>query len=371
MRVLYVATISNTINTFMIPHIELLLDHGFEVDIACNVDREISSRLTNKGCKVYNIEFQRSPFSKKNFQAYKKIKELIKKGNYQIVHTHTPVASALVRFSVRSLKNIKVIYTAHGFHFYKGAPIINWLIYYPIERYLAKYTDILITINKEDYKRAKKFFKAGKVEYIPGVGLDTTKYDEVVVNKFVKRKSLGVPSNAFVILSVGELNKNKNHETIIKAIAKLQNPNIYYLICGKGPLRNYLKELIAEKGIEDNVKLLGYRNDIAEICKIADVFAFPSKREGLGIAALEAMASGLPLITSNIHGIKDYSIDGITGFNCRPTDIEGFANCIKKAMEDRKKIEIMGFKNKEFVKRYDFEIVKKRLRKIYELDSLE
>ena len=228
MKILYVTTISNTVNAFLIPHIQFLIEQGHQVDVAFNIVQEVNSELIELGCKVHNLQFQRSPLKKQNYIAFKKLKKLIQDEKYDLVHTHTPVASACVRLACKSMKNVKVIYTTHGFHFFKGAPLKNWLLYYPIERWLARYTDVLITISKEDYARAKKSFKAGRVEYIPGVGLDTKRFSKVVVDKLAKRREIGVPEDAFVLLSVGELNKNKNHETVIKAVEKLKNPNQKY-----------------------------------------------------------------------------------------------------------------------------------------------
>lgn len=369
MKILYITTISNTVN-FFLPHINMLLDQGHTVDIACNFVRPIDSKLIERGCRVFNINFQRSPFKRENYTAYKKLKKLIQDEKYELVHTHTPVASAITRLVCRKMKNIKVVYTAHGFHFFKGAPIKNWLIYYLVEKWISRYTDILITINREDYVRAKNSFKAGRVEYIPGVGLDTKKFSEVIVDKLAKRREIGVPEDAFVILSVGEINKNKNHETVIKAVAKLNNPNVHYIICGQGPLENYLRGIAKGLGLEKQVHLLGYRTDIAEICKASDIFAFPSKREGLGLAALEAMASGLPIVTSNVHGIVDYSINGETGYTCAPTDVDGFAKAIEILLNDEELRIIMGKHNSEVVKLFDIDKVKNKLRKIYEEEML-
>lgn len=364
-KILFVTTISNTINAFLIPHIELLVKQGHKVDIACNIIKEIDPKIIKLGCKIFNIEFQRSPLKKENYTAYRKIKRIVLSEGYDLVHVHTPIASFLTRLACRNITNIKLLYTAHGFHFFKGAPLKNWLLYYPLEWWVARYTDVLITINKEDYTRAKKSFKAGRVEYIPGVGLDTKKFRQVVVDKLAKRREIGVPEDAFVVLSVGELNKNKNHETVIKAVAKLNNPNVYYVICGQGPLENYLKNLTKELGLEKQVKLLGYRKDIAEICKMADVFALPSKREGLGLAALEAMASGLPIVTSNVHGIVDYSIDGVTGYTCSPMDVDGFAEQIGKLAMNSQDCLRMGAHNAESVKKYDLYKIIKYLEYIY------
>lgn len=365
MKILYVTTISNTINAFLIPHIELLISQGHQVDVACNINKEISESLISKGCNVYNIEFQRSPFTKENLVALKKIKNLIKAKEYDIVHTHTPIASTCVRLACKKNKKVKIIYTAHGFHFFQGAPLRNWLLYYPVEKYLAKYTDVLITINKEDYKMAKKSLKAKHIEYIPGVGIDIRKFNSLLSNRNFKRLEEEIPEEAFVILSVGELNRNKNHETVIKALKKIDNPNIFYLICGQGKLENYLKKLTHDLSIANNVKFLGYRNDIPDICAISDIFAFPSKREGLGLAAIEAMASGLPIITSNVHGILDYSINGKTGYNCNPEDIDGFVFSIKELMSDSEKRKKIGRFNIEHALKFDIENIKNKILRVY------
>lgn len=353
MRCLYVTTVSGTINAFLIPHIKMLIDLGHTVDVACSITNPIDKKIYDYGCNIKEINFSRSPLSIENYNAYKEVKKLIDEGDYDLVHTHTPIASAIVRLACKNIEETKVFYTAHGFHFHKGAPIKNWLIYYPLEKWLAKHTDTLITINKEDYERAKSKFKAKKVEYVPGVGLDVDKFKNVVVDKVGKRQELSLPEDAFVVLSVGELNKNKNHEVVIRSIAKLNNTNIHYVICGKGSLESYLIELAAELGVSKNIHLLGFRRDIPEICKVADVFAFPSLREGLGMAALEAMACGLPIITSNVHGIVDYSIDGETGYNCSPTDVDSFSKYIKNLYLDIEKRNRMTANNIEAVKKFN------------------
>ncbi|WP_203332250.1 glycosyltransferase family 4 protein [Planococcus beigongshangi] len=364
MKILYVTTVSSTM-VFFTSHIKMLLDQDHTVDIACNFDLPINEELVERGCKVFNMDFDRNPLSFKNYSGYKQLKKTIIHGEYDLVHTHTPIASVIVRIACKNLKNVKVYYTAHGFHFFKGAPLQNWLIYYPIEKWLSKYTDVLLTINKEDYTRAKKFFKAKRIEYIPGVGLDIKKYNNFEIEDLVKQRELGVPENAFVVLSVGELNKNKNHEVIIKALAKLKDPNIYYLICGQGPLKQYLETISIENGVKKQVIMLGYRKDIAEICKVADIFAFPSKREGLGLAALEAMASGLPIVTSNIHGIKDYSEDGKSGFSLDSGDVTGFSKKIMILKDNLQLRHSMGKYNMQVVKKYSIENTLEKLNEIY------
>lgn len=365
MKVLYVSTISDTINTFLVPHIQLLLDQGHQVDIACNIVKPINTQLLERECKVFNLGFKRSPFKKSNYKAYKELKNLIQEEKYDLVHTHTPSASACVRLACRKIKKVKVMYTAHGFHFYEGAPMKNWLIYYPIERWLARYTDVLITMNKEDYARAKKSFKVGRVEYIPGVGIDTKKFSDVVVDREEKLRELGLPVDAVVLLSVGELIKRKNHKTAIKAVAKINNPNVYYVICGTGGLEEHLKELAISLGIANRVKLLGYRTDVSEIFKASDVFVFPSYQEGLPVALMESMASGMPCVVSNIRGNVDLIEDGKGGYLIGPEDTDGFTNSILRLLDNAELRVSLGSHNIDEVKKYGLAAVIAEMQRIY------
>ncbi|WP_010200276.1 glycosyltransferase family 4 protein [Bacillus sp. m3-13] len=368
-KVLFVATVvKKHIMVFHLPYLEWLKKNGYETHVCARNDYENKEDCNIPYCDKYiDLPFLRSPFKIKNIMLYKKLKELINQNEYDIIHCHTPMGGVLTRLAAIEArkKGTKIIYTAHGFHFFDGAPLINWLFYYPVERFLAKDTDVLITINKEDYNRAKNSFRARKVEFTPGVGIDTSNFSSVLVDKKAKRKELGLPDDAFVILSVGEINKNKNHETIIRAIKELNHPQIYYIICGQGPLESHLKNLIVNLGVEGKVQLLGFRKDIAEICKSSDAFAFPSLREGLGLAAIEAMASGLPIITSNVHGIVDYSVDSKTGYTCNPKDVKGFARAIEKLIDKPDNRIMMGQYNIEVAKRFNINTVLEEVKRIY------
>lgn len=178
MKILYVTTISNTVNAFLIPHIKFLIEKGNEVGIAFNKVQEINHELVDMGCNIHQVEFQRTPFHKDNITAFKQIKKIIKDENYELVHVHTPVASFLTRFACRNMKNSKVLYTAHGFHFFNGAPKINWVIYYMLEKIAARWTDVIITMNDEDYLAASKFTlrNEGTVHKVNGIGLDLNKF---------------------------------------------------------------------------------------------------------------------------------------------------------------------------------------------------
>lgn len=331
-KVLFTATVVKThINVFHLPYLKWFKDNGYEVHVAAKNDFENEPCIIPYCDKYYDINFARFPFSKANINAYKKLKEIIALNNYDIIHCHTPVAGVLTRLAARNNKNTNIIYTAHGFHFFKGAPLVNWLIYYPVERFCARYTDKLITINKEDYERAKQFKlrNNGKVYYVPGVGIDLNEIQNVKVDISEKKKELGIPQNIPVILSVGELIKRKNHETVLKAISKLKDKNFIYLICSRGILSEYLKAKTKELGISDKVKFLGFRKEIAEICKVSDLFVFPSYQEGLPVALMEAMAAGLPVIASNVRGNRDL----IAGENLfEPDDVDTLVKLIKKQL---------------------------------------
>jgi glycosyltransferase involved in cell wall biosynthesis len=368
-KVLFVATVVKAhIMVFHIPFLKWFKENGYETYVCAKNDYEKKEDCVIPYCDNYfDLPFERSPIKINNLKTYKQLKLIIEANEFDIIHCHTPTGGLLTRLSARTArkKGTKIVYTAHGFHFFKGAPLKNWLIYYPAEFFLARYTDILITINKEDFIRAKRFFRAGRVEYIPGVGIDTEKFSNVSIDKMLKRREIGVPYNSFVVLSVGELNKNKNHETVIRALAQLNNPEVHYVICGEGQLKDYLRSLIRQLGIEQNVHLLGYRKDIPEICNVSDIFAFPSLREGLGLAALEAMASGLPIITSNVHGIVDYSIDGETGFAISPNNVGAFADAVVQLLEDKEMRIKMGNHNKTSIYKFGINNIKSNMYRIY------
>lgn len=364
MKILYVTTVSSTVNAFLIPHIKMLIDKGHEVDVAFNVDQEVKSEVKEMGCKIHIVPFQRSPLTKDNVKAYRLLKKILIEDMYDLVHTHTPVASAIVRLVCRNLKCIKVIYTVHGFHFFKGAPLINWVVYYSVEKLLARYTDHLIAINKEDFNRANKF-KAGRVHHFPGIGIDIGKFSDISDGRGKKRFELGIEYDTIVLLSIGELIKRKNHETALRALSKLRSDNFVYLICGRGKLREYLQNLVVSLGIQEKVKFLGFRNDINEICFASDILVFPSYQEGLPVAIMEAMSAGLPIIASEIRGNTDLIENGIGGYLLKPDDIEGFTVSIHKLLKDSELRKQMGTSNKEKVKNYDISIVKEKMREIY------
>lgn len=363
-KVLFTATVVKThINVFHLPYLKWFKEHGYEVHVAAKNDFINEPCIIPNCDKYYDIKFSRFPFSKTNIKAYKQLEKLIQENNYEIIHCHTPVAGVLTRLAARKNKNTTVIYTVHGFHFFKGAPLLNWLIYYPVERFCARFTDKLITINKEDYERAKRFKlrKKGKVYYVPGVGIDLEKIQNLKVDINQKKSELGIPGNTPVLLSVGELIKRKNHETVLKALSQIKDKDFLYLICGRGVLMEYLQNLTKQLGLESKVKFLGFRKDIVGICKAADLFIFPSYQEGLPVALMEAMAAGLPVIVSNVRGNRDL----IAKENLfEPDNINEITSLIEKRLDDMKK---NGLRKETYtnLEQYSLKNVFKQMAEIY------
>ncbi len=346
-KVLITASVVSFIEWFNKENVEFLKNTlGCDVHIACNFDymedtdvartQAYLQKLKEMGVRLHNIHFARSPFDKGNIAAYKTLKKIIDDEKFDLIHCHTPTVSILTRLAARAARKrgTVVMYTCHGFHFHNAAPKKNWLLYYPIEKYMSRHCDYIVTINKEDFKRAKTFH-AKNVRYIPGVGVDINRIKRVSIDKAAYKHNIGLPENSIMILSVGEMIERKNHEVIIKALGKLQRDDLYYVICGKGPLKEYLEQLAEQLGIGSKVVFLGFRNDIPELCHAADISAFPSRIEGLGLAGIEAMAAGVPLVSSNVHGILDYVIDGQTGYACAPDDVNGFAQAIDRLASDK------------------------------------
>lgn len=347
-KMLMVATVPSMIGQFNMSNINILLDMGYQIDIACdfkdtsvwpiNRINQFKKNLIDMNINCIHIEFSRNPVNiDKHISSYKCLRNLINKRSYTFIHTHTPIASAIVRIASKK-SNTRVIYTAHGFHFFKGSPVKNWMIYYPVERWLSRYTDVLITINREDYYLAKNQFKAKKTVYIPGVGINTDEIMNCRVDKTEKRKELGIREKDFILLSVGELSERKNQKLVIDALGQMKKDgnlgNIIYVIVGQGNMKEELINLVNKYEIENHVKFIGFRSDIIELCKTVDCFVHPSIREGLGIAPLEAMAAGLPLISTSVNGMKDYVKNEISGCCVNPYNVREMINAIKKMASD-------------------------------------
>lgn len=376
------STVASTIAAFNIPNIEILKSLGYEVDVAANFNdnNHYSSERTAKfieqldsmNVRHFQIDCSRSVTNVTSIvKAFHEVEELMEENHYEFVHCHTPVASVIARLAAHKT-GTKVVYTAHGFHFMKGAPLKNWLVFYPIEKYFSRYTDVLITINHEDYERAMKKFHAKKVEYVPGVGVDTQKFSSSLFTEEEKnavRSEFGIGKDSIWLLSVGELNENKNHETVIKALGSIHEknpgPDFYYTIAGVGNKKEELEALAKEFGIGERVKLLGFRKDVSKLCESADIFVMPSHREGLSVALMEAMASSLPCAVSRIRGNTDLIdedggrlFDSCSVEECKMAIIE----LCSMNHEQRK---VCGLYNRNKMRLFDKETVVQSMKRIY------
>jgi Glycosyltransferase len=369
MRALFICTYGDFAATFEKNNINILQNIGYEVHVASNFADASKNRnihvLEEMQVILHHINFDRSPFTKQGLKNLKELDKLIAKYHFEEIDCHNPVCGVLGRICGKKNHVPNIIYTAHGFHFFKGAPLKNWLLYFPAEWLCSWLTDILITINKEDYVRAKKHLHAKRTEYIPGVGINVEKYTANYTDREEKRKELGLNVDDFVVISVGELNCNKNHKVIIEAIAKLKNAKIKYIICGQGELAEYLTSLIKQYNLEKQIYLLGYRSDIKDLLSMADLFAFPSLREGLSMSLMEAMASGLPIICGNIRGNNDLVEEGKGGYLITENNINRYADAIRKIMSKSNEKEIMGNYNQKKVRKFDKYQTNKLMKDIY------
>ena len=366
-KILYITTVSGTINAFLIPHINELVKQSNKVDCACNINKHININELNKNVEVFNCGFNRNPLSIKNIKAFKQLLKIQKDNNYDIVHVHTPVASIYGRLLKLKYKNIKTIYTAHGFHFYDKAPKKNWIIYYTIEKIMSKFTDIIITMNDEDYKNAKKL-KIKKVYKTNGVGVDLDKYKPISTDNTRLKESLNIKKDDFVILMIAEVNQNKNHKQIIEAIKILKSKginNIKLICAGNGTLIENIQKTINDNNLEENIMMLGHRSDINELISISDIGVLMSYREGLPRNIMELMACKKPIIGTNIRGIRDLVKDNENGYLLDLDDYINTANKIQKIYNDRNLLESMGNKSYELVQDYSINKVLKQLEEVY------
>ena len=324
-KVLMVATVPAMIGQFNIDNLRLLQELGYKVEIACNFeDRSVwtSERvhsfvqvMKSMQISMHQIDFPRNPSDVKHLlHAWRQMDQLAAKNRYAGMHCHTPVAAALTRIIAHKHKT-RVVYTAHGFHFYRGASWKNWLVYYPVERMLSRWTDTLITINQEDYELAEKRFHAKRTVYVQGVGIDVARFSCQIEteSKRLLRESLGIHKGDIAILSVGELSTRKNHAQVIRALAHLNMPDVYYYIVGQGSQEELLNAA-KEYHVEQRVRLLGFRTDIPELLHAMDLFVLPSLQEGLPVALMEALASGIPCLASRIRGSVDLERYGVQYF---------------------------------------------------------
>lgn len=367
-KVLFVATITKHINTFHLPYLKLFKDNGYEVHVATDDDVEIPY------CDVHHkISIKRSPFKISNIKAIKELKKICNEEKFDIIHCHTPMGSVVARLAAKEARKngTRLIYTAHGYHFFKGAPLKNWLFFYPVEKYLAKYTDTQITITQEDYELAKNKFKIKDLHLVHGVGLDETKFNIEISDeeKNNLRKKLEIEDDSIVFTYVAELNKNKNQQLLIRTMDKLKdNGNkIKLLLIGKGTSEKKLNKLIKKLKLEKEVKVLGYRDDIVKLLSITDIYLASSLREGLPVNVMEAMYMGLPIIAVDNRGHRELVQHNENGFIVPQNDVmeNNMYNYTSLLIKDMNLREKFGKKSKDEIKKYILNNVIEDMKKIY------
>ncbi|MGC6769608.1 glycosyltransferase [Enterococcus sp. LJL51] len=377
-NVLIVASAPSMIGQFNIENILILQSMGYTVHVACNFNikgimdeeslNQLRRKLENLEVIAHQVDFKRGIGDiKTNISCYKQLVTILQENKIDFMHCHSPIGGVLGRLAAKKVK-IPVIYTAHGFQFFQGGSRKDWLLFYPVEKYLSKYTDILITINNEDYNLAKKF-KCGKLFKVSGVGIDYEKYYNPVSSEVIQsiKEELRISEKSKVMISVGELTIRKNHIAGIHALSILNNENIIYLICGSGAELENLKAEAERLDVASQVIFLGYQSAIENYYAISDISLFLSRREGLGLAGLEAMAAGLPLVSSALGGIKDYTEDGKTGYTIvDPTNCEEIAGAIHKLFDkNSEELKKIAENNKNIAKEYDKSKVNILMRDIY------
>ncbi len=371
-KMLYILNIANRVNSFSYTSMKAALKMGFEYHIAGNWgysnDQERAADEKKYGIHIHQIDFVRVPFHPRNIKAYRQLKQIVVSEKFDVIHCNTPIGGVVGRILGKKNKINTVIYQAHGFHFFNGAPFLNWIVYYPIEKWLAKYTDILITINREDYECARHFKlkKGGRVFYVPGVGLEPSLYLPRNEIRSQKREELGLKNDDIVLISAGDLIKRKNYQVSIKAIAKAGNKKLQYYICGTGTEKNALKKLAKRMHVENQVHFLGFRSDIRDLYAAADIFLFSSLQEGLPRSLSEAMAAGLPCIVSKIRGNIDLIQDGKGGILCNADDVNAFSVAINKLSTDVDLRENMKVENLNRIKAFDIDASEQGLLAAYE-----
>lgn len=352
-KVLLVSHVSGFVPQFEMNNVRILQEMGYEVHYASNYNTPSygtdNERLKGTGIVRHQVDFVRSPWNvRENLKAYRQLKCLMEEHVFALVHCHNPMSAALTRIAAKASGTGPVLYTAHGFHFYQGAPLHMWLIYGSMEWFLSFLTDQQICINKEDYLFAKHFFHDRRISYIPGVGINTGKIHEISVDKKEKRRELGIPEDAIVLVSAGEMIPRKNQAVILKALAELnrdrsadgtEKPKYFCVICGHGELQEELLAQAKELKVEQQVLFPGYREDLWELYKASDIFVFPSMQEGLPAALLEAMAAGLPAVCSDIRGNNELIINGRGGYRVPPKDVDAYVRRIKElsSTQDRRR----------------------------------
>jgi glycosyltransferase EpsD len=370
-RVLVTAHLGRHFRKFGHYDYKVLLSMGHEVHIAANFDDKID-HFEDPNVIKHQIDFVRNPFSTGNVKALKQLKKLFDAIDFDIIHCQSPSGGAITRLAARKTRKrgSKVLYTAHGLHFFKGAPLKNWLIYYNIEKWLGRFTDCIITINNEDYIAAQKLLKINDVKYIQGVGIDLNKFKpQTIKTKKELRKQYGYDENDFILIYVAEMSYRKHQDLLINVanILKTKIPNLKLLLVGTGDFIQKYKEQTKNLNLEQYINFLGYRKDVPNLMTIADVAVSSSRQEGLPVNVMEAMATGLPLVVTDCRGNRDLVKDNENGYVVGIDDVDGFAEAVEKLYKSEKLRSDFGKNSLEYIKEYSLESVRSKMEKIYEI----
>lgn len=372
MKILFVATVRSHIGQFHMPFIRELKAHGVEVHAAFKDNSADKPGLDLSAIdKTFEVPFERRPLRPNNIKAYRELKKIIDGNGYDAVHCHTPMGAVITRLAAKSArkKGTKVIYTAHGFHFFKGASIKNWMLFYPVEKYLSKYTDCLITINSEDCELAyKKKFRAGKIYKVHGVGVELDKFKAVDADEKARlRAEYGYDGDTFIMIYPADLSVRKNQPMLFDALQKIaeKNKNVKLLLPGQPIRLEEYKRMISERGIADNVEFLGYRRDINNLVGLSDLSVASSFQEGLPINIIEAMAMGNAIVATDVRGNNDAVEDGVNGYLVPVGDSDLMAEKILELMNDREKLRTFGENGLDMVKDFSTENVNREMLTIY------
>ena len=365
-KVLFTATVDSHILHFHIPYLKMFKESGYEVHVATNGDDIIPY------CdKKHKIAFERSPIKVNNIKAIKQLEKIINEEKFDIIHCHTPMGGVVTRLAaMKSRKNgTRVIYTAHGFHFYEGAPVINWFVFYPIEKWLSRYTDVLITINGEDYELAKKKFHTKQIELVHGVGVDPEKFNFEMLDeeKEELRKEVEIHKDDFVIIYPAELSKRKNQGMLLRCMAELikENKNIQLLLPGLDSMDERYQQMAKELGVDNNVKFLGYRTDIPRLLKISNLAVSTARQEGLPVNIMEAMMCGLPAVVTNCRGNRDLVENGVNGYIVEISDIESFNAVVRKICNDAIHMKELQKNTAVMMKNYLIDKIMEKMKSVY------
>lgn len=378
-KALMVASVASMIQQFNMRNLRILQELGYEVHVAANFEKgntcsadkiqALQQELAQMGIRWYQIDFDRNVMNiKADIKAYRQMLKLVRQERYEMLHCHSPIGGVVGRL-VGHRCRVYTIYTAHGFHFYEGAPKKNWLMFYPVEKYLSRYTDQLIVINKEDYVLAQQKFRMKKLSYVPGVGVKTNKemVDEIIRRQ--KRAEFNIPEDAFLITSVAEFTPNKNQITVLRALEQLANPNIYYVMCGIGEKKEELEAYVKARKLSEQVRFAGFRSDIHEILQASDCFVLSSIREGLSVALMEALTEGLPIVCTKIRGNVDLIEHEKGGYLVEPLAVEQYCSAFGKMVQLKEtkpdKLTTMGQVNVQTIQGFDCEVVDGMMQKIY------